>query len=192
MGDIILVEGINVLCTQLVPIAPLSEILTPNGDGDLTELLPKGVSHWPLVLEEDTDFTPADGGGPWGYFRGNFVGTGWYRGGERADLYTFTKPKYAAQYIYHLIAHCLVGRDQYPYGKCRVILKTHGQLYYSDYEYPNWPYYWFERDFTQNPYTNEAWTREEVHSLQLGIAMDKLGSYGFIMCDKIFIEVFYL
>ena len=169
-----------------------SETLYPNGDGSITDLITSlpDAPHWWMVLNEDTEWHAPPPG--WGYWTGNYVLKNWYPWGERADLYTFTNPQYAAQHIYHLIAHCLVGRDTYPYGKCRVILKTHGQLYYSDYEYPNQPYYCFERDFTENPYTNKEWTREEVQSLQLGIAMDKVGSFGNMICDKISIELRYL
>ena len=168
------------------------EELYPNGDGSIIALetsVPE-LLHYDMVLYEDTEWHPPPPG--WGFWIGNFVYKNWYPWGERADLYTFTNPLCAAQHVNRITAHCLVGRDTYPYGKCRVILKTHGQLYYSDYDYPNQPFQWIEKTWTANPYTNEAWTRDELDSLQLGISMDKVGSFGNLMCDKIFIDVHYI
>lgn len=144
-----------------------------------------------MVLDEDTIFIPPVGGVGFGRFEGNYVFKSWYPWGERADLYTFENPSYAAQYIYRLIIHCRIARDDYPYGEARAILKTHGQTYYrGEPEGPGrWP--WIHAEFTTNPYTNQPWTREEVQSLQAGVAMDKVGSFGVIVCDQIFIELRY-
>ncbi len=168
-----------------------SEIIRPNGDGDLLQMKPIGEPHWPLVLEEDTEFTLPNGGGPWGYFTGNFVWTGFYPYGGRKDLYTFTNPFWSAQHINRIVVHCLFGRDAYPYGDAKIILKTHGQLYESDEFWPWGPKYWKEEPWELNPATNEEWTREEIESLQAGIWMAKRGSFGNIICDKIYIEIHY-
>jgi hypothetical protein len=169
-----------------------SELLLPNGDGSLRELLTRvpDAPHWQMVLSEDSEWIVPPVG--WGTWTGNYVYKNWYPFAEHADLYTFTNPEYAAQHIYHVIVHYLVGNDLYPYGKCRVILKTHGHLCYSDYVYPHSPHEWFEVDFTLNPYTDKEWTRQELESLQLGISMNKVGSFGNIMCDQIYIDVHYL
>lgn len=183
--------GIHVMTPlyELV-VKPVVRTLYPNGDGDLTQLLSSGQPHWQMVLEEDTIFIRPNGGGPWGYWIGNYVYKGWYPWGERADLYTFTSPIRAlAQPTSNLTIHCLVGRDHYPWGKVRIILKTHGQLYYSGYWWPTASSQWIQRSWTTNPYTNTNWTKEEVKSLQAGISMDKVGSYGALMCDKIYIEL---
>lgn len=173
----------------LLPVA--SEIIVPCGDGDLTELYPEGIPHWPLVLEEDAVWIPPNGGGPWGYFTGNFVSAGFFPYPGRTDLYTFTQPLYAAQYIYKLTVHSLLGRDVYPYGDAKIVLKTHGQLHYSEEFHPNWPKYWVEASWELNPETNQVWTREELLSLQIGIWMAKRGSFGRIICDKLFAKLFY-
>ncbi len=169
-----------------------SELLLPNGDGSLRELLTRvpDAPHWQMVLSEDSEWIVPPVG--WGTWTGNYVYKNWYPFAEHADLYTFTNPEYAAQHIYHVIVHYLVGNDLYPYGKCRVILKTHGHLCYSDYVYPHSPHEWFEVDFTLNPYTDKEWTRQELESLQLGISMNKVGSFGNIMCDQVYIDVHYL
>jgi len=169
-----------------------SELMLPNGDGDYLELLPYGESHWQKVLHEDTEFVPPNGGGAWGYFTGECVKKNWYPMTEQADLFTFTHPEYAAQHIYHVIVHCLVGSDTYPYGQGRIIFKTHGHTCYSDYFGIHVAHDWIERDFTTNPYTNKEWTREELESLQLGISLDKVGSFGNIMCDQIYLDIHYL
>ena len=173
-------------------ISQESEIILPSGDGEFSELWPYDIPHWPLVRHQDTTWIPPNGGGPWGWWDGQFVYCYWWPEGEHTDLYFFTNPLFAAQHIYKLIFHCLIGRNQYPYGKCRLVLSTHHQLYYTNYIYPEQPSQWFEPESRKNPYTHEDWTREEVQSLQAGIAMDTQSMYGRLMCDQIFIELRYV
>ncbi len=168
-----------------------SEIIRPNGDGDLLQMKPTGEPHWPLVLEEDTEFTPPNGGGPWGFFTGNFVWTGFFPYEGRKDLYTFTNPLWAAQHINRIAVHGLFGRDAYPYGDAKILLKTHGQLYESDKFSPWGAKFWREEPWELNPTTNEEWTLEEIGSLQVGIWMAKRGSFGNIICDQIYIKIHY-
>jgi len=151
--------------------------------------MPADTPHWWGVLAEDSEWiTPPVG---WGTWSGNYVYKKAYPYGEQADLYTFGEPDYAAQPITAITAHYLVGRDLYPYGQCRIIGKTNGVTFYGDYAYPNDPHLWYEQTWTVNPITNAAWTRDELNAIELGIGMDKVGSYGQIMCDQIYITVHY-
>ncbi|MBA7546320.1 hypothetical protein ES705_38708 [subsurface metagenome] len=63
-----------------------SEVLSPNGDGDFTNLWPYDTPHWPRVLYEDTAWVPPNGGGAWGTWTGSYVYCYWYPWGEHADL----------------------------------------------------------------------------------------------------------
>ncbi len=169
-----------------------SEIIYPNGEGDLSELKTTNELHWVMVLSEDTILYPPDETYPWGHFEGNYVFKTWYPWGEGADLYTFTNPLYAAQHIYHLTIHYLIGKDAGPGGHIRTILKTHGQTHYGDYFLPSYGLIWMEKDYPLNPATGKEWTKHEVNSLQAGIAMDKEGGLGRFICDRTYIELHYL
>ncbi len=168
-----------------------SEEIYPNGKGDLTELLTSGEPHWQMVREIDTTFIPPNGGGSFGKFEGNYVYNRWWPAEEKADLYTFTNPLYAAQHISKLTAYCWVTRNLYPYGDWRLILKTHGQIYYSDYMGTSLRYEYTPFEFPVNPYTNEAWTVNEVKDLQLGVSLKITTMYAVWMCDCIYIKLNY-
>lgn len=173
----------------LLPVA--EETLYPSGDTALKDLLPADEPHWPLVLYEDAVFIPPNGGGNWGWWLQGCVWKHWYPWGEQADLYTFTDPLYAAQHIAKLVIWYLVGRDNYPFGQARSILKTHGITYYGDYNKPQSQSVWYQQEYIFNPFTNLEWTREEVQELYAGISLDKLGSFGRIMCDRMCIQLHY-
>ena len=174
-------------------VLPVStEILEPVGDGDLIELLASDTIHSLMVKREDAGFTPPNGGGLWGRFTGDYLYKTWWPTYERADLFTFTYPQFAVQHIYKLSIHFVAGRDMYPYGTARTILKTHGQTYYGNLEHPPcWKQY-YTQDYPLNPYTNMDWTRSEVATLQAGIALEKCGSWGEIMCDHLYIRLHYI
>ncbi|MBA7563522.1 hypothetical protein ES708_05181 [subsurface metagenome] len=167
------------------------EYIHPNGDTGWIDLLPDELPHWVLVESEDTIFIPSGGAPGWGKFKGNYVWKNWYPWGERADLYYFTNPLWAAQYITKLIVHCKVQRDEYPYGEARAVLRTHGQTYYRGEPEGTTGWLWIHAEFDQNPYTNNIWTRNEVIAVQAGIAMDKVGSFGNIACDLVKVELRY-
>jgi len=168
------------------------EIIVPNGDTALKELLSTGDPHWLEVLTADTVFIPPNGGGSFGWWTGHFIWKSAHPFTEWADLFTFTNPQFAAQHIYRLTAHYLVGMDFYRYGEVRAILKTHGHTYYGEYFMPMTALEEREVNFPVNPHTWQPWTKKEVTDLQLGISMDKEGSYGNLICDKIHIALHYL
>lgn len=197
--DPMLPEHQNIAVDDLLPyhyhklLLPVdTEIIEPVRDGDLTELLASDTIHWLMVKREDAGFTPPNGGGHWGHFTGDYVYKTWWPTHEQTDLFTFTYPQFAAQHIYNLAIHYVAGRDRYPYGTSRTILKTHGQTYYGDLEGPPcWKEY-YTQDYPLNPYTQKDWTRDEVIGLQAGIVLEKVGSYGVIMCDQIYIKLHYI
>ncbi|MBA7610688.1 hypothetical protein ES703_17900 [subsurface metagenome] len=168
------------------------EYIYPNGDGSITELLTTGEPHWQMVLVEDTIFIPPDGGGGFGRFEGNYVWNKWWPQEDAADLYTFTNPLYAVQHIYKLTAYLKIARNLYPYGDWKVILKTHGVVYYTDW-IGEWHLDEFSPvEFAVNPYTNKEWTRDEVNSLQLGVFFHVPTMWTVWMCDCIKIKLDYL
>jgi len=173
----------------LLPVS--GETIYPNGDGDLTELLASDTVHWQMVRHLDTNFIPPNGGGSFGRFEGNYVYNKWYPSAEKADLFTFTDPLYAAQYIYKLTAYAWVNRNYYPYGDWRLILKTHGNIYYSDYMGSQLRPEYTPFEFTTNPYTNETWTLDEVKALQLGVSLKITTMWTVWMCDHIYIDLAY-
>ncbi|GAJ02758.1 unnamed protein product, partial [marine sediment metagenome] len=101
-------------------------------------------------------------------------------------------PLWAAQHIYKVTINYLASRNAYPKGRARSILKTHGQLYYGDYTFPDPPGEWRAQDYELNPYTNEKWTKDELLALQAGISIDVQGWPGDFMCDRIYGEIYYL
>jgi len=169
-----------------------SEILEPVGVGDITQLLASDTIHWLMVKREDAGFIPPNGGGMWGWFTGDYVYKTWWPPYEQADLYHFTHPQFAAQHIYKLAVHFVAGRDTYPYGTARTILKTHGYTYYGQLQHPPCWKQSYVQDYPLNPQTNKVWTREEVQSLQAGICLEKEGSWGVVMCDHLYIKLHYI
>jgi len=167
------------------------EYIYPNGGGSLTELKTSGEPHWQMVLHEDTVFVPSPEGGAFGSFEGNYVWNKWWPQEDAADLYTFTNPLYAAQYIYKLTAYLRVSRNRYPYGDWKVILKTHGQIYYSDWQGTSSMDEYKPVEFPVNPHTNNTWTRDEIDSLQLGVFLHVPTMWTIFMCDRIYIKLDY-
>ena len=168
------------------------EILYPNGDGDPLQLGASGLPHWQMVLYEDTIFYPPDEIYIFGHFEGNYIFKHWWPSIWLTDIFTFTDPLYAAQYINKLTLHCLLDTNTYAVGFFRGVLKTHGQLYYSDTEHFPFTGPWFSPSWEKNPYTNEAWTRDEVIALQAGItAHAGTSPGGLVVCDQIKIELTY-
>ena len=164
-----------------------SEILRPNGEGDLTEILrtyPFNYPyHWELVDEEvpDDDET--------------YLWNSGYPGYE-TDLYTLQAPTPETYDIKQVTIHArLKAKGFYIYRlEPKLMLKTHDQIFWqASEELKNW---WKDYSWSsdKNPATNEPWTSEELTDLQAGISLDCL--YGFRRdasshCTQLYAEVEY-
>jgi len=168
-----------------------SQLLHPDGDGDLTQLLSTDEPHYLAVLYEDTVFIPPNGGYIWGRWDGHYVRKNWWPWGYRSDLYTFDDPAVCDNPITDLICYYRLCRDAYPYGKWKSHLRILGFDYYSDPRPAYYGFYLAEHSWPINPSSLAPWTQQEVADLQAGIAMDKVGSYGNLVCDLMYIELKY-
>ena len=75
-------------------------------------------------------------------------------------------------------------------GRFRGVIKTHGQLFYSEAEKVAVGGGWKSPCWEKNPYTNEPWTKEEINNLQAGIsAIAGVSPGGLVICDQLKIEI---
>lgn len=167
------------------------EDIDPSGDTDLIELLPYGETHFTKLLHLDTIFHDPGEGPGFGWYEGERIWKSWYPWGYKSDLFHFASPVYAAQYIHKVVFHSYIGSCLYPWGLHKLILKTHGVIYESEPYHCTVRFRWKLWEFPLNPHTNESWTRDEILALQAGMSMDKVGSFGVIMCDRLFARLHY-
>lgn len=168
-----------------------SQLLHPDGDGDHTQLNTTDEPHYLAVLYEDAVYIPPPAGGTWGWWSGHYVRKNWWPWGYRSDLYTFDDPAVCDNPITDLICNYRLGRDSYPYGVWKSYLRILGWDYFSD-PYPTGAgLYMAHHSWPINPSSLAPWTQREVADLQAGISMDKVGSYGNMVCDLMYIELKY-
>lgn len=168
-----------------------SQILTPNGDGALAQLISTDDPHYLAILEDDSVYLPPNGGGTWGYLTGHYVRKNWWPWGYATDLYTFTDPLWVDLPIQFITAWYLCGRDTYPYGWWKSALRIAAVTYRGDAQPFDIGLAWKHYTWYTNPATGNPWTHDDLTALQAGITMNKVGSYGNTWCDAIHIEIKY-
>ena len=164
-----------------------SEILRPNGEGDLSGIDAgwgePPPNHWMNVDEEvpDEDETCV-------------INTAYY---YRTDLYTIPNPTAGVYDPKRVTIHARIRRQGgYAFVHlAKIAVKTHDTLYETEqmnqfgevYEQRAWT-------LDKNPSTDEPWTLEEIADFQIGISLRRYrgigwGSYGY--CTQLYAEVEY-
>ena len=167
-------------------IGPVIITLLVTGDGDETSIRfiepVAPPTHWDKVQFADSTFDPDYG--TWGKFEGKFVyERHWYNTWYYRDLYTLTDPPITALPIICIVVNARCGRSNYPYGKIKHTLKTHGVVYDTDEIDLHSGFEVFSKEYSLNPYTDLPWTLEEIQSLQPGIVLGRAASFGRAVCD---------
>jgi hypothetical protein len=158
-----------------------TEILRPNGTGDVTNITsqyPASTSHWDKVDEASADDLTT------------YVYT--TDASRLYDLYTLSNhvgsgPINSVK-IYHRI-----GGDGSPGANFRPVIKTEGSIYYGGWHSPGTSsFITYSDTWLTNPYTSSAWTWEQIDALQVGseVYRSQSGSYEG-RCTQIYIEVDY-
>lgn len=166
-------------------------ILRPNAPGDRTQLALFGSAPCPdnycYVKEATPDEWNSCVFNQWPY-------TKWWR-----DLYHI--PNLDLSHIRPIDQVHLTGRFSFrgapaSASRARLLIKTHGNQYASDtfsplpptFENRHWHIY-------TNPFTNLAWTYEEVNDLQIGVMLycyDSMGRVTMSFCTQLYCKIYHL
>lgn len=157
--------------------------LRPNAPGDDTELptqFPNTGEHWDKV----DDTTPDDGA--------TYVSTLGSGGWER-DLYNLDDPAVTGdEEISSLTVYFRFSADGSNTARAMASIKTEDQLFdgptevYSDPAFADFSHQW-----QTNPATGEAWTWDEINSLQAGVTMKGQNQNKAAVCTQVYVEVNY-
>lgn len=174
---------------KLCLISPV-EKLYPIGDGDVIELTPVGaVFGCQATRYEDSTFYPSNGY-LWGHFEGLYVTRGHDTLEAKQDLYHVSNLPYKPPNITKIVIWIKCSRTEYPYGSCATILLTHGQIYYGEAEGLGVGFEWYATSYEKNPYTGEPWTADEINTMQCGVWLSGVASWGQSACDQLYIDVY--
>lgn len=155
------------------------ETLRPNAAGDLTALtqFPATGSNYDKVNEESPDELTT-------YL---YEDTGlWKR-----DLYNL--PAHSGSGTINKVTvflYCKAGLDAVGYD-IEELLKTHGVGPYNNYHMQistSWTLY--SHEWTNNPYTTNPWTWDEIDALQIGVGAE--GGANKTYCTQVYVEVNYI
>ena len=133
------------------------DYLRPNGVGDLDECddqYPHSGEHWDKV----DDVTPDD--------NQTWAGSSLVHS-TPTDLFTLPNGSQIGD-ISKVTLYIRARTAPQPEDTFKIVIKTHGTLYYSEEIGPGC---WFEnytKVWTKNPYTNKSWTWDEIADLQIG------------------------
>jgi len=164
--------------------------LTGNGDEISIPEPPDPLTHWQMCRLEDTTYIPPDDGPWWGSFVGDYVWTRTYDGWQYfRDLFRLENIPPLPGAITRLTLLLRCGK-LYVYGRAIFSMKTHGTIYDTDwYSIAGGEPVWRSFEYTTNPFTGLAWTREEVNQLQVGVNLAHAGTFGRAICDCVKVEV---
>lgn len=171
---------------------PTLETLHPFWDGKYWDCPrispPEPPTHWDKVLYADTEFRMD--GYIWGYFFGKWVGKPAPPPDETTDVYGLDNLKDITAHIDYVEIFARCSRSYYPYGAYTMAVYTYDTLYNSSYKEIGAGFKYDSWKLTTNPHTGKPWTVDEVNNLQAGITLLGGGSFGFLCCDHVYVEVF--
>lgn len=186
-SDFTLTSSIAPIVARVHPGGPpFTTIKRPNAQGDLREItqtVPLGYeNHWELINEA----TPDEGN--------TVLYKSGYAGADSdlfqiPDLEPFDRPidrlrvyarfKASGWYIYLVAPH--------------ILIKTHGEIYYWEFYDVTNSWETVSHTWTENPYTGDPWTRDEINALQIGITVKS--NWGFrrdasSACTQLYCRIF--
>ncbi|MFC1954677.1 LamG-like jellyroll fold domain-containing protein [Chloroflexota bacterium] len=150
--------------------------LRPNAAGDATQNTANpSVPNWQNVDEEAVDYYSS------------YVCTeediGWYK-----DLYNLTDPDLSGMISNVTIYATWTNVDSYPDAK--ILVKTHATEYSTTVSGSSgWTL--SSKSYTDNPYTNDPWTWDEIDDLQAGINIQTSEVDGYGYCSQVYVVVNY-
>src|SRR4030042_587039 len=161
-----------------------SEILVPNFAGDNTEFpsqFPAIGEHWDKVDEQPADalgtYVSTEGYNSWArslYNLSNFMGAS----GSEVISGVIVYFRFAAGGSYNV--------------KAMAALKTNGEVYEGPTITYNQPSFTTESwECLVNPYTEEAWTWDEINDLQAGITARGNSTTKPVICTQVYVQVNY-
>lgn len=186
---VILTDGDNQINFAMVPVLVGGILLIPSNDTLVKELYPTGVIHYNRVNKRDSTYDPD--AGSFGVFSGDFVHAAGvsFPSGWHDDIFELSAPygKQIAGTIESVDIHVFGGRSGYPYGSIRGIIQT-GDVIYTP-EMLGGGISEHIQSYPLNPLTGRTWTPDEVNNLRAGVSINRGGTFSFVMCDYLFVEV---
>jgi hypothetical protein len=162
-----------------------TEILRPNGAGSETSIplqYPDETYHWDKVDEAVADDNAT------------FVYVDLVTNNKR-DLYALPSHSVGSGTINKITVKAR-GCSSYSNGTAKLVVRTYSTAYESAEKtiipYADWSD--IEQEWATNPYTNAAWTWDEIdNNLEAGIWLHQVGSgsYAYARCTQVYVEVDY-
>jgi len=158
-----------------------SEILRPNGTGDLNQIVdqyPVSGAHWDKVDDESYDGDST------------YVITkaqDWER-----DLYTIPVHSEGSGTILSvtvfMVCRAAVSPSQ---TSASALIGTNGGVYYGAEQLVTTDYASYSHQWDTNPDTNEAWTWDEIDALQIGVRLRQASNNKDTICTQVYVSVNY-
>lgn len=157
--------------------------LSVNGDGDETGVpgLYLADTHWEAVatMEDPTaEFTP-----------NSFIYTDAYQTWVR-DLFTIESVNAG---IFDALHIKCIGTRTYGYHIYKYALKMPGEAVWESAEHSfdtqNPPQDGVDENLTTNPITGKPWSVDDLADLQVGVSLNMLGSFGYVIIYHLYIEL---
>jgi hypothetical protein len=149
-----------------------TSILRPNGPGTYTEwttVYPSDIPHWEAVNDVDAD------------------GDSSYVETSTQNLRdTYALNDLPASGIVNRVKVYAVARRLSTGASFRIMIRTHGNDYFSGSFTPASSYAYYSYSWDRNPYTNDVWTFNEVNSLEVGVQCT--GTRG-VRVTQVYVEV---
>ena len=167
-------------------------ILRPNQAGDRTEWpwqYPSTGEHWDKV----DDVTPDEDS--------TYIYISRAEAGSHKDLYNLPSPGIpSGAQIDYVRVYIRCRGSGFTFARARPVIKTHGMEYAPTYMSFGTSYSTQSHEWTTNPYTGEAWTLDELESLQAGVEGVRgmmydpwtgLIRYDDTYCTQVYVEIGY-
>lgn len=142
------------------------------------------VGHYVLVRAADSELETT--GSVFGYIKGNFIyERHYYNDDNYTDLFALANPYRRTGTVIKIKYKAVIGGNNYPYGKYKRVLKTHGTTYEGTEGNAYGGLGSLCEIFSTNPYTGDAWTISELDDLIAGIKLGTGGGWGTPCCDML-------
>jgi hypothetical protein len=149
-------------------------VLRPNGAGSITNLSPYGMSsNWQCV----NDSGDGDGDGTYVYSTSN----GW-----RYDTYQIQNHTSESGTIIKVTIY-IRARGIGGTGRAMTVIRTHNTEYQGTQNTLTNSYIVYSTEYTTNPFTNNAWTWDEIDALEAGVRLRTTSG----RCTQVWIKVEY-
>ncbi len=158
-----------------------TEILNPNAAGDKTDIQSQigSGAHWQLV-----DDWPTDDGDSTIVYTGN---TSW-----EEDLYNLPSHTATSGNVTYVKVDVVCRADASPtQTNAYVHIKTNGTEANGPEVTTGTSYSTFSRQWDTNPVTGDAWTWDEMDSLQIGVGLRQPTGGGLSGCTQVYAEIGY-